>query len=181
MQRKRRALLRVRIFLSIALFTVFGSVTRKPIKTTFGCHGCHDGCCAPAYPHSIWLARVSTVIEDVRTNCFCASRLRTQIHVAMAPRHSSSARKENLQAKLSFWHLPCLAKTTTSPGFCSLKRSVTPIFFWTHRLLWQISADCQKMHKKSMLEVSSFFSLSIPPRDRIPRNLKLCEFGNAII
>ena len=31
-----------------------------------------------------------------------------------------------------------------------------------------------------MLEVF-FFLLSLPPRDRIPHTLKLCEFGNAII
>ena len=32
--------------------------------------------------------------KDVRANCFCAFLLRTQIHVLMAPCHSSSARME---------------------------------------------------------------------------------------
>ena len=36
------------------------------------------------------------------------------------------------------------------------------------------------MNKKSMSEVK-FFSISLPPRDRIPHTLKLCEFGNAIV
>ena len=70
-------------------------------------------------------------LKDVRANCFCASLLRTQIHVAIALRHSLSTRtEEDLQANIAL-----LPKTTTSPGFCGLKRSVTPTFFWTHRLL----------------------------------------------
>ena len=55
-------------------------------------------------------------------------------------------------------------RTTTSPGFCGLKSSVTPTFFPTHRLLWQIFADCQKMDKKSMLEVYFFSPFSTPAR-----------------
>ena len=64
-------------------------------------------------------------LKDVCANCFCTYLLRTQINVAMAPCHSLSARtEEDLCANISL-----LAKTTTSPGFCGLKRSVTPTFF----------------------------------------------------
>ena len=43
-----------------------------------------------------------------------------------------------------------------------LKQSVTPTFLWTHRLLWKISANCQKMDKK--INVGSlFFSPFSPP------------------
>ena len=57
---------------------------------------------------------------------YCARKF----HVAMAQRHSSSApTEEDLLANIAL-----LVKTTTSPGFCGLKKSVTPTFFWTHRL-----------------------------------------------
>ena len=36
------------------------------------------------------IQNVTALVKDVCANCFCASLLRTQIHVAMVPCHSSS-------------------------------------------------------------------------------------------
>ena len=92
--------------------------------------------------------------KDVCANHFCASLPRTQIHVAVAPCHSLNARtEEDLQANIAL-----LAKTTTLPGFCGLKGSVTPTFLGHIALFDKFLLIVKKWTKKSMFTRKFIFS-----------------------
>ena len=81
---------------------------------------------------------------DVRANCFCASLLRTQIHM---PRH---ARARMLSNKMNKIIKGQMAIAIAFPGFNDLGRTVTPIFLSMDHFLYRFSTFSEKKGKKSI-------------------------------
>ena len=87
--------------------------------------------------------------KDVRTNCFCASLLRT---TARANSHATSC-IEHARQVLKGTMIGQTAIAIALLGFNDLGRSVTPTFLFRNRLYLQLSPHCSKMNKKSTWEV----------------------------
>ena len=87
--------------------------------------------------------------KDVRANCFCASLLRTQIHI---PRHATSC-IERVGLVLKWTMIGEMAIAIALIGFNDFGRSVTPTFLFRNRFNLQLSPHCSKINKKSMWEV----------------------------
>ena len=83
---------------------------------------------------------VGGTLKDVRTHCYCASLLRTQIHT---PRHASRAR-----AKQWKWTIiGKMAIATALRGFNDLGHLVSPTFLSRNRYYLRWSTHCSKMKK----------------------------------
>ena len=77
-------------------------------------------------------------LKDVRANCFCASLLRTQIHM---PRHATSC-IERARQVLKGTMIGQMAIAIALIGFNDLGRSVTPTFLFRNRFHLQLSSHC---------------------------------------
>ena len=80
--------------------------------------------------------------KGVRTNCFCASLLRT------AARANERARQV-----LKWTMIGQMVIAIALLGFNDLGRSVTPTFLYRDRFYLQLSPHCSNMNKKSMWDV----------------------------
>ena len=107
---------------------------------------------------------ICSMFKDVRANCFCASLLRTEIHI---PRHASSVREV-----LKWTMIWQMAIAIALFGFNDLGRSVTPTFLFRNRFYLQLSPHCPKMNNKSMWEVKRI-------QDFCPRDMESCHLTAA--
>ena len=83
----------------------------------------------------VQLKTLSSLLKDVRANCFCASLLRTRITCHVIPRHASSARARYKNEQM----IRQMAIATALLGFTDLGRSMTPSFLFRNRFYLQLS------------------------------------------
>ena len=133
---------KLKFYPSVLLLTIKMSQSAREKLDSY----CKDTICSV----KIWNNQ-SVVIKDVRTNCFRASLLHTQIHT---PRHEW---ERPLSTKWTM--IGQMATAIAFPGLYDLGRSVTPLFFsetdfiynYLHIVQKWTKNQCGKLHPLSVL------------------------------
>ena len=107
--------------------------------------------------------------KDARTNCFCASLLRTAAH---ANSHATSC-IERVHQVLKKTMIGQMAIAIALLGFNALGRSVTPTFLFRNRFYLQLSPHRSKMSKKNQCGKLKKI------QDFCPRDMESCHLTAA--